>query len=428
MMWTMPIRFEFSVRRATEVSWLSLGDIRLAGPDGAATSAGRHPDQACMIFASLVELLSGLHGFLTSPGQRAFVFAAVGSSYSIAFERCGQSVVVSSMGRSVGDISGPDLRDAVLDAADDFLAPWWPSFDGAPIDADLRAALAELRAPGYLREMLAESSLDRPVAVWHLLVPSWPGHEVADVLARGFFDSFEWTRVATGVKRKGWRVLDLRLAWSESDEGWLQACARVRLRPMEGCELVVCLNAFTDHLSVAPTRIVGFLAAARRNRARLRESLAAWETATAGRVIAWRSTDLTGVDRTGFLDSAAPGGSDRGSTPFSPLPTYLKELHDWLLAEGFRSGSDTEGPMGYRDLRLVRGQLTVGIYGERAHWWLTVDRHDAYAWRCLLDGDPPSRDRIDEVAFVRGRLDDIARLAGEPGTQAELARIEATRT
>lgn len=271
-------------------------------------------------------------------------------------------------------------------------------------------------------------SLDRPVGVWELRLPDRSRPHTWEGAIGAVLDVFGWARISKVAKRRGWRVLDLRLAFSPRrgvlDEDWFTACARVRFdSTCDRCTLMLCLNMFTDQLHIAPTRMVGFAEAAGRNRARLADALRSWERVTAGRIVAWRSSRISGIDRYGYQASAA-AGRGHGAEPFTPLPADYQPLYETLLTNGFRVTRDDHGPMSCRNLWLERGYLAVVFSGERGVWWLTAAGHDAYDWRWVLDGvwspHAPS-DRLDEPAYLDEHIDEIERRADQ-ATRDELTR------
>lgn len=247
--------------------------------------------------------------------------------------------------------------------------------------------------PSTVAELLAGHHPDRPVGEWVLAVErSVP--EVWD----NFLAAFDWVRPSP-AERRGWRVFDLRLSYGDADH-WFPAVGRVRFESNR-YTLIITLELFSRDHGVS----------ADRNRVRLRESLADWERIEHGRIVSWKSVGITGADRYGFADEARIGPGEQGSAAYTPLPDDLRRLTESLLDRGFQVSADEEGPMGFRNLRLARGETFVILYGERAQWWLTINGRDIYTWREALEGTAPPRwprERIDEPAYLLAHLEEIA--------------------
>lgn len=82
------MEFEFSIdeNEAPPPSGFDLGHMDVRGNAGAASSRGRTPDQAMMIYLSLTLLLDGLRRFLAGR-DRVHTTSAVDSSFSLTFRR-----------------------------------------------------------------------------------------------------------------------------------------------------------------------------------------------------------------------------------------------------------------------------------------------------------------------------------------------------
>lgn len=89
----------------------SLGHIRVVTDAGTATSEGKTPGQAMMLFLSLPLLMDGLRTFLAAKGQRSFRFNGVGSSFWIVFTRDGAERLRIASGD--GDLGSWPLREVV---------------------------------------------------------------------------------------------------------------------------------------------------------------------------------------------------------------------------------------------------------------------------------------------------------------------------
>ncbi|HET6356384.1 hypothetical protein [Streptomyces sp.] len=131
------ISLRFSVRPGQGgPSGFDLGDMEVSGDLGRVDSRDRTPDQGMMIYLSVSLLLDTLRLFLEG-SQGVFSYTGADTSFSIHVRRLkkdGLSVSVNK--ESVAKVSQVELRNAVLAAAEEFLAKVMslPETDVARID------------------------------------------------------------------------------------------------------------------------------------------------------------------------------------------------------------------------------------------------------------------------------------------------------
>jgi hypothetical protein len=137
--------FDFSRRGHSPPNGFDLGDMRIEGGGGVATSVGHTPDQGMMIYVAMTELLDGLRRLLTTP-RREFEFIGTDSSFRLLFRRVKiDRVDVTYRGIAIEQESLRHVARAALDGAVHLVssAPLPPSDSVA---GDISAAIAELRA------------------------------------------------------------------------------------------------------------------------------------------------------------------------------------------------------------------------------------------------------------------------------------------
>lgn len=129
---------------ARGVSDFSLGNLTIRGNQGESTSAGRVPDQAMMVFLSMVALLDGVRRFLDQKGKQPFVFYAVDSSYSFTITSTADSqLAVCADGKTIVLVSCAELAQAVWKGVQEALA--LPDLDPGSVAADLASASSAFR-------------------------------------------------------------------------------------------------------------------------------------------------------------------------------------------------------------------------------------------------------------------------------------------
>jgi hypothetical protein len=140
------MKFTFSVaeNESPPPSGYDLGHVDVLGSEGRASSRGRTPDQAMMIYLSVTLLLDGVRRFLTGR-DRTYESAAVDSSFSLDFAKeKGGWVTTSHEGVLVDRSTERELADALLRGAEAFSRMTLHHLP--PDDAgreDLEASLAE---------------------------------------------------------------------------------------------------------------------------------------------------------------------------------------------------------------------------------------------------------------------------------------------
>lgn len=106
---------------AGPVGGLDMGHFTLQGSKAVATSAGKDPSQAMMVFISIIELLDGLKVFLFSK-KKNYVFIGADSSFSLLFEKLkNNDIRISSGGTLLGVEKRMDLVAAIWRGVDEFL-------------------------------------------------------------------------------------------------------------------------------------------------------------------------------------------------------------------------------------------------------------------------------------------------------------------
>jgi hypothetical protein len=172
--------------------------------------------------------------------------------------------------------------------------------DLGPTDAPLSALVTAFSAafPWAAFRTFESEYVDRSVP--------WPGEDALEA----------WLR-ATADDGAGFHAtLDLSLCWEDEDvrEVVLPDSGKLWFeRETEGLTLTVWPNLFTDRLPLYEretthrfaSHAVHWPRAAERNRARLAESLRAWEATSGGELVAWSSELVEGVQRYGFEADAS---------------------------------------------------------------------------------------------------------------------------
>lgn len=126
-------------------SGFDLGHVRVTLGRAHATSEGRTPDQAFMLYITATELADGLRQLL---GARCKAVEVIGadSSFRLAFRRRSRSEIeLEAGGHPLGCTTAIALARALASAVDELLRE--SPLDAAdPVYADIHAALAALRA------------------------------------------------------------------------------------------------------------------------------------------------------------------------------------------------------------------------------------------------------------------------------------------
>ncbi|MBF9131881.1 hypothetical protein I0C86_23365 [Plantactinospora sp. S1510] len=123
-----------------------LGDIRVIGARGEATSAGKIPSQSMFIYLSLVDLADGMR-LLTEKKESHHHFAAVNSSFTIEFHRRAAKLIeVRSAEVAIGSESLTGVVDGMLTGFETFMSdPRNVLGTQEPASTDLTTAVRELR-------------------------------------------------------------------------------------------------------------------------------------------------------------------------------------------------------------------------------------------------------------------------------------------
>lgn len=83
----LSIKITFDLQPDEPLSGFELGHIEISNGIRSWSSQDKTPDQAMMIFPSIVNLLDGLRNILQSESQGKFIWVGVDSSFSISFVR-----------------------------------------------------------------------------------------------------------------------------------------------------------------------------------------------------------------------------------------------------------------------------------------------------------------------------------------------------
>lgn len=141
----MATTFEFSRRVTTPPNGFDMGDVRIEGGNGVATSVGHTPDQGMMVYIAVTDLLDGLRRLLTTR-KREFDFIGTDSSFRLVFRRAKADLVnVVYRGITIDQDRLGQVARAALNGACQFVtaAPLSPSdsvFD------DISSAIADLQS------------------------------------------------------------------------------------------------------------------------------------------------------------------------------------------------------------------------------------------------------------------------------------------
>ena len=139
------MKFHFFRRPTTLPNGFDLGDVRVEGEGGVATSAGHVPDQGMMIYVALTDLLDGLQGLLAK-SRREFEFIGTDSSFRLVFRHGkGDRLNVKYRGGTIEEAPATEIASAALASAGEFLSNH-PLPESDPVAGDISAAISELRA------------------------------------------------------------------------------------------------------------------------------------------------------------------------------------------------------------------------------------------------------------------------------------------
>lgn len=129
---------------AERPSGFELGHVRVTLGAEQATSEGRRPDQAFMLYITASELADQARAMLLDRRRSAEVIAT-DSSFRLAFwRRRPEALELHVGGRRLGCTSPLELAQAIASGVEALLAEG-PLDDGDPVAGDVRSALAELR-------------------------------------------------------------------------------------------------------------------------------------------------------------------------------------------------------------------------------------------------------------------------------------------
>jgi len=141
------ITFEFILDPNEEpqpTDYFSLGDMVVTGPQATVSSAGRTPNQAMMIFLSIVDLLDSIRNLLLDTGRSHYDFIGADSSFRISFTKTAENKVsVVAYGVNVGETNHADLVQSLWQATKTFLASYGKYAENHP---DLVSAVEDFKA------------------------------------------------------------------------------------------------------------------------------------------------------------------------------------------------------------------------------------------------------------------------------------------
>ena len=126
-------------------SGFDLGHVRVTLGGALATSEGRTPDQAFMIYITATELCDQARGLLVERRMGAEIIG-VDSSFRLAFRRRSRNELELDVGgHRLGCTSAAELAQAIASGVQELLDES-PLDAGDPVHGDVRSALDELRA------------------------------------------------------------------------------------------------------------------------------------------------------------------------------------------------------------------------------------------------------------------------------------------
>ena len=139
--------FRFEVLDAPErIHGLDLGHITISAPAGEITSKGRTPDQAMMLFPSIVDLLDGISRVASSSKGATFRFCSVDSSFEVIFARGkGDEIHLTRDRKSFGVVPARELVEALWAGVTALLQADGGRFD-RQADASCKAAFGDFDA------------------------------------------------------------------------------------------------------------------------------------------------------------------------------------------------------------------------------------------------------------------------------------------
>jgi len=140
----MILRFSLSESKDNEISGYDLGHMEIGNDTVLITSANRKPNQAMMIFVSIVSLLDGIRKF-TKKKTKSFKFVAADSSFTINFLKSKKSNICISIGNEFEEIIPEgDLIKCIYDACSQFYSIWGKQLpDSDPVKEDMEMALSD---------------------------------------------------------------------------------------------------------------------------------------------------------------------------------------------------------------------------------------------------------------------------------------------
>ena len=140
------IEFRFAVRPDQgEASAFDLGDMTCLGDAATVTSAGRSPDQGTMIRVAVIDLIDTFLRRMSDGRFRHVEYIATDSSFRLDFRETKKGVKVRAAGELVGEVGLHELGEALLRAADAFIAPPADDIPERGVRADLHRAVEGLR-------------------------------------------------------------------------------------------------------------------------------------------------------------------------------------------------------------------------------------------------------------------------------------------
>jgi len=140
------LRFELEITPCDsehDIDSFSPGHITIMGRKGSSTSKGKQPDQAIMIFLSIVELLDGLRRFMLAKDVSDYRFIAVDSSFQFSVTKLGDDCIrLTSEQEIIDEVQTTEMIKAVWKGISAFLSDYGTSIKpDDPGADDLRSAV-----------------------------------------------------------------------------------------------------------------------------------------------------------------------------------------------------------------------------------------------------------------------------------------------
>lgn len=140
----LSLELEFiSSKMEDEINSFTAGHMTISGLSRLVTSKGKQPDQAMMIFPSIVELLDGIRYWMLASRTPVYSFYAIDSSFQFTLRKeREESVKFIYEKEALGTVSKAELLQAVWSGVDSFVSRYGRYLTSAdPVFEDLQDAL-----------------------------------------------------------------------------------------------------------------------------------------------------------------------------------------------------------------------------------------------------------------------------------------------